>query len=181
MGIKVPEHFRPEMAMAGDWQVLSSQTVDESTQEAPLSIGVKKRKLEGQEDEDEEEAAAGEAAIRRGWGTTTKRYPGRDQTDLDDLLTGSISLKKERTDSGAVRSKAESKDALKQERSCSSQTAENGMLLPSKSEITPGEGRDGAGEFVKDEKDAIPEPGPMDNIPQEPSIPVFKKRKAKAS
>jgi hypothetical protein len=94
MGIAVPDEFRSEMAMAGDWKVISQRPVEEATSEDPLSIGVRKRKYEGQEEEEE----AGEVLARRGWGSTSKRYPGANVADtpnLDALLSGVKSVKKE--------------------------------------------------------------------------------------
>jgi hypothetical protein len=94
MGIAVPDEFRGEMAMAGDWKVISQRPVEEATSEDPLSVGVRKRKYEGQEEEEE----AGEVLARRGWGSTSKRYPGVNDADtpnLDALLSGVKSVKKE--------------------------------------------------------------------------------------
>ena len=101
MGVAVPEDFRREMAMAGDWQTVSESPVNEvvkkdedekgakpSTSDvgpASVSIGVRKRKYEGQEEEEE----AAERVVRKGWGSTTRTYPGGDEdVDLDALLAG---------------------------------------------------------------------------------------------
>ena len=92
MGVAVPEDFRREMAMAGDWQTLSERPIyseglkkeedDEDVKPSNLNIGVRKRKFEGQEEEEE----AGETVVRRGWGSTTRTYPGAGGDDLDTLL-----------------------------------------------------------------------------------------------
>ncbi|KAA6406924.1 MAG: hypothetical protein FRX48_09222 [Lasallia pustulata] len=92
MGVAVPEEFRREMAMAGDWQMLSERPIyseglkkeedDEDVKPNSLNIGVRKRKFEGQEEEEE----AGEMVMRRGWGSTTRTYPGEGEDDLDTLL-----------------------------------------------------------------------------------------------
>ena len=103
MGIAVPNEFRGEMALAGDWQVVSQKTVEsgqETEKGSLLTVGVRKRKFEGQE----EDEGAGETVQRKGWGSTTKRYPSHAHRDLDVLLAGNISAKKE-----------ESLPALKQE------------------------------------------------------------------
>jgi hypothetical protein len=95
MGIAVPDEFRGEMAMAGDWKVISQRPVEETTPEDSLSVGVRKRKYEGQEEEEEE---AGEVLARRGWGSTSKKYPETSDVDtpnLDALLSGAKSVKKE--------------------------------------------------------------------------------------
>lgn len=102
MGVAVPEDFRREMAMAGDWQTLSERPVyddevkkeedlkdtkpsDTDSKEQALNIGVRKRKYEGQDEEEE----AGERVVRRGWGSTTRTYHGSSEDiDLDELLNG---------------------------------------------------------------------------------------------
>lgn len=101
MGVAVPEEFRREMAMAGDWETVSEMPVyeeivkkEEDTKDAKasvlkdgpsqLNIGIRKRKYEGQEEEEE----AGEKVMRKGWGSTTRAYPGsNNDTDLDALLS----------------------------------------------------------------------------------------------
>lgn len=94
MGVAIPEDFRREMAMAGDWQTTSERPVYENDfvkkEEAEdvkpggLNVGVRKRKFEGQEEEEE----AGETVVRRGWGSTIRAYPGPggDEDDLSTLL-----------------------------------------------------------------------------------------------
>jgi len=101
MGVAVPEDFRREMAMAGDWQTLSERPLYEEAKEEEdskdtkpsnteikhrgLNIGVRKRKYEGQDEEEE----AGERVVRKGWGSTTRTYGGSsDDVDLDALLNG---------------------------------------------------------------------------------------------
>ncbi|ERF73491.1 hypothetical protein EPUS_04114 [Endocarpon pusillum Z07020] len=94
MGIAVPDEFRGEMALAGDWQVVSQKPVEsgqETEKGSSLSVGVRKRKFEGQE----EDEGASETIQRKGWGSTTKQYPSHAHRDLDVLLAGNISAKKE--------------------------------------------------------------------------------------
>lgn len=181
MGIQVPEQFRSEMAMAGDWSVVSQKPATELSTEECLSTGVKKRKYEGQEEEEE----AGETVARRGWGSTTRRYPGKDTTDLDDLLSGTIPLKKERPVSPSLEGKTtKADDELKQEdKVASGQDMDNN----SKGTSTKQEGlndTDGAskGLPVKNEVSDEQIDHSIDKIPEDTPIPVFKKkRKAKAS
>lgn len=86
--------------MAGDWQTLSETPIYEefikkeedvkdvkssvaTSDPSRINIGVRKRKFEGQEVEEE----AGERVVRKGWGSTTKAYPGSGgDLDLDALL-----------------------------------------------------------------------------------------------
>ena len=99
MGVAVPEDYRREMAMAGDWQTVSERLVyedvkkEEDTEDvkpalptgdsSKINIGVRKRKFEGQDEEEE----AGEKVVRKGWGSTIRAYPGTNQDpDLDALL-----------------------------------------------------------------------------------------------
>ena len=84
--------------MAGEWSVQSQRIVengreidegiekeeDEDDKKKVLNVGVRKRRHEGQEEEEE----AGEKVVRKGWGSTTKAYPGANgDDDLDALLT----------------------------------------------------------------------------------------------
>jgi hypothetical protein len=93
MEVAIPEKFRREMAMAGDWQTLSERAIYDDVKEDEdrkdfklneLRVGVRKRKYEGQEEEEAEESVA-----RKAWGSTTRTYPiaGDDEeNDLDSLL-----------------------------------------------------------------------------------------------
>lgn len=101
LGVAVPEEYRREMAMAGDWQTSSERfiydevkKVEETQDIKPngLNVGVRKRKHEGQEDEEE----AGETVVRMGWGSASRTYPGaRDgEVDLDELLTSTSAAQK---------------------------------------------------------------------------------------
>ena len=93
--------------MAGDWQTLSETPVykdvkkQEDTKDIKpsvtdgdaisLNVGIRRRKLEGDEEEDED---AGKKAVRKRWGSTTKSYPGASEdVDLDALLSSTKSLK----------------------------------------------------------------------------------------
>jgi hypothetical protein len=98
MGVAVPEEFRKEMAMAGDWQTLKvtrieqSKTEDGDSKEA-VAFGIRKRKFEDQEEE-EAILGIGEAAPskNRAWGSRRKEFPGSTrgagEDDLDALLGG---------------------------------------------------------------------------------------------
>ncbi|KIX93060.1 uncharacterized protein Z520_11333 [Fonsecaea multimorphosa CBS 102226] len=183
MGIKVPEDFRSEMAMAGDWQVVSQQTIDETPSEAPLSKGVKKRKYEGQDEEEEEKKEAGEAVVRRGWGAATKRYPGHDKADLDDLLSSSISVKKENSGSSGAQFEKQEKDSLQQGNNLvlNQDGRQGGDCTSVKVESAPGNRSHEDDPVLKEEPGSSQPPMSMDQIPEDIPIPVFKKRKAKIS
>lgn len=100
MGVAVPEEYRREMALAGDWETISERRITpaepgKDDPEAKLNIGVRKRKLENEEDEEEAQMVA--QARHRGWGNTTRDYPGAaggDDDDLDALLMNTTTVKK---------------------------------------------------------------------------------------
>ena len=95
LGIEVPDDYRAEMAMAGAWKAVPqtrNQEIDPAAD--TLSIGVRKRKLDEEEQEDLE--AGNEPTARRVWGKSTRTYPGDETENLDDLLSGSITLKKDK-------------------------------------------------------------------------------------
>ncbi|KAL9108871.1 MAG: hypothetical protein Q9227_006402 [Pyrenula ochraceoflavens] len=91
MGISIPDEFRADMAMAGDWKTVSVAPVsnEEENKESvkPLSIGVRKRK----NDDDVEDGGENGAQPERVWGSTTRTYPDKDSkidADIDTLLAG---------------------------------------------------------------------------------------------
>ena len=102
LGVAVPEDFRKEMAMVGDWQTTSERliydTVSKEGQDnedfklGALGFGVRKRKHK----EQEEEEGANETVAPRGWGSTVRTYPGGPvDEDLDALLQNTKLLKRE--------------------------------------------------------------------------------------
>ncbi len=93
MGIQVPDTYRGELAQASTWSVVSKPKA-QAIQEESLSKGVRKRKLE----EEEEAEQAIKPPVQRAWGTCTRNYPSEDSTDLDALLSGHIPLKKEESE-----------------------------------------------------------------------------------
>ncbi|PGH18586.1 hypothetical protein AJ79_00365 [Helicocarpus griseus UAMH5409] len=196
MGVAIPEEFRGEMALAGDWKVVAEKPVGEGAGSgsgsgsgegdgtAGLNVGVRKRKFAGQEEEEE----AGKMVVRKGWGSTTRRYPGAgggDEEDLDALLERTRELKRRRGE-GEVRTpdvKEEFKNeadgdgiAVKKE----SPGPEGGEALPVKKEeegglTATGVKEEGDGEGVSK---SIPE-APKDALEEPVPAVVFKKRKPK--
>ena len=169
MGVAVPEDFRREMAMAGDWQTTSERVVydneflkkDEDSEDVKLgglNVGVRKRKFEGQEEEEE----AGETVVRKGWGSKIRTYPGEgdDKGDLDALL--------KRT----TRAKGEG-EALQ---SNESQPSLNAPTIKKEESA-------GSGEVSGISNQATVVEAPQETLKQEGDPPdsgvVFKKRKAK--
>ncbi|KAI9730583.1 MAG: hypothetical protein M1834_005826 [Cirrosporium novae-zelandiae] len=108
MGVAIPDEYRGEMAMAGDWKTLSSRVIQERIKGeedgdikldgSGLSTGVRKRKCE----EDEEEEAEVKV-VRKGWGSAMKTYPADgDGEDLDALLAKTIAKKVVKQESDVV-------------------------------------------------------------------------------
>lgn len=100
MGVAVPEEYRREMALAGDWETISVRRITPAESgkddaENKLNIGVRKRKLENEEDEEEAQMVA--QPRHKGWGNTTRDYPGAgggEDDDLDALLMNTTAVKK---------------------------------------------------------------------------------------
>jgi hypothetical protein len=83
MGVSIPDEFRPDMAMAGDWQVTSERVLeaDGETKSDAKALGVKRERVE--EDDD---AEAAEIKKKR-WGSKFRTHPAvEDDADLDALL-----------------------------------------------------------------------------------------------
>lgn len=75
MGIAIPQAFRADMAMAGEWQTTSVRKIgaEEDVKPDPvaMSVGNRKRRLEGDE---EDEEATGTTMKRKGWGKDLREY-----------------------------------------------------------------------------------------------------------
>ncbi|KAF7879070.1 hypothetical protein EAF04_000270 [Stromatinia cepivora] len=98
LGVSVPDEFRSDLAMPGEWQVTSERIIDDGNGEKKpdaFALGVRKREAE---DEDEE-------AKKKRWGTAIRTYPTENNDDdLDALLNNTgkgkgLDLKAE-TDNG---------------------------------------------------------------------------------
>jgi len=155
MGIAVPDEYLGDMALAGQWKVVSQRAIEEPHPEEPLSIGVRKRKHEGKEEEEEEEA--GETVVRRSWGVATKAYPTDAKSDLDALLASDLIKKSDDTVPKEEAPDTTDSQAPKQE--------------------TLGDFDEAS---VKAEKTEVNPVQLLSRIPEEPVAPVFKKRMSKA-
>ncbi|KAF2460728.1 hypothetical protein BDY21DRAFT_376612 [Lineolata rhizophorae] len=124
MGVAIPEEFRRDMAMAGEWTVVSEKPVasakakgEESENPEGKAVGVRKRKVQD-EDEEAVEGASGEKRPRKVWGSTLREYPGskgKEDVDIEALLgVASVKreeVKKEEEEEGG---QGESKEEIKQ-------------------------------------------------------------------
>ena len=172
--------------MAGDWQTTSERLIYENdfvkkeeaedVKPGALSLGVRKRKLEGQDEEEE----AGETVVRKGWGSTIRAYPGAggDEEDLDALLKNTKRVLKEDEDpqtlASAQSSKPEHADSHAQ-----AKEGKPGLDLPTiKREESAGSC--GVPDTILNEKAVVE--APSEPFKQEEETPdfggVFKKRKA---
>jgi hypothetical protein len=94
MGVALPDQARGDLAIAGDWKVVS-KVVGEVNEDgefkaSALNKGIRKRKLD---EEEEEQKAAGEMNTKRkGWGHVYKSFPGSKGGGDDDVE--SLLLKK---------------------------------------------------------------------------------------
>ena len=186
MGVAIPEDFRREMAMAGDWQTLSERPVypdgfkkeedGEDVKPNNLNIGVRKRKFEGEEEEQE----AGEVVVKRGWGSTTRTYPGEGEDDLDALI-GQTNLVRRR-DAGQQnlgRGKVGEPSTV-QPGEVASAREEAIEPLPEVPSIKKEESTEGGGALVTAPEHGVIEP-PVIKTEDDPIVAgiVFKKRKPK--
>lgn len=121
LGVAVPQEYRKDLSIAGEWSTVSETPIyhqkvkdevkDEDDEDKPTisSFGVRKRKLDDEED-------SAEAVQRSNWGSTMKAYPGakKEEVDFDALLDTSLtsknSVKSEQADATAT-------DLLKKEES----------------------------------------------------------------
>lgn len=111
MGVAIPEEYRKDMAIAGDWQTLSGTRANKSKNERKdaLSHGVRKRKQEDVENE-EEESAVLDQPHQPSWGSRFKSYTSNDDKSLDigSLMQVPLVKKQEEDDIKPVIKKEES-------------------------------------------------------------------------
>lgn len=118
MGVAVPEDFRGEMAIPGDWTVTSTRVIqsagdggaNDEKKADKVATGVRKRD-EKEEDKEEEEAVKGLFKKPRRWGRDSRKMPEGEDEELDALLSGTVKLKK--AEEGDV--KSEHQDEVKAE------------------------------------------------------------------
>jgi hypothetical protein len=174
MGISIPDGFRPDLAMAGEWQVTSERIIDLEEQKKPeaVALGVRKRAVE--QDEDEEEGAGDK---KRRWGATYKTHPAQaDDEDLDALLNNVT-----RKDKGPVlKAEEDSKEYIKKEPETDGTAEIQAPDIPVSEEQTGIKKEPCIGEVtlpatIPQFDDGVKKEGEEENGPGV----VFKKRKAK--
>ena len=193
MGIQVPEGFRGEMAMAGNWQTIRQTSSENQSAQESLSTGIRKRKLEDEEAQDEMLA---EPHSKRIWGKTTRRYPGEEDSGLDALLSTKIPLKQETQVIKAEGVKTEVVD-YEEDVKATNLSIEVGDEGPQSegTQFTSSTFEKTASERPREEPARLPSEGGspvtkvetvdtgnsrhLSDVPEADSAPVFKKRKAK--
>lgn len=172
MGVAVPEEYRGDMALAGEWQTLSETKVNtEGLEGAAKSIGVRKRKHDGNDEEEDEHMP--EPVARQGWGSRMKTYPGAqdEDEDLDALLASTKELKKTKQSAPTI-AKEEPEE---QEQDLTSVIKTEDEAPDSKST-----GTDEAAQIKIEVPGEGSAPAADEKPPAEEGTgPVFKKRKAK--
>ncbi|KAI5287510.1 hypothetical protein KEM52_001559 [Ascosphaera acerosa] len=117
LGVAIPDEFRKEMALVGDWTRVSEKEVGSAAAgtsstsaaaaAARLSVGVRKRKSGAgadQDDDDEEEEGEEKngqpvSTRKQAWGQRRRGLPLDDEDDLDSLLAQTSSLAKPKVES----------------------------------------------------------------------------------
>lgn len=192
MGVAVPDEFRGEMALAGEWQTVAVKSLasdapsaykDANLSEsgALLNVGVRnKRKAEEEIEEEEalEALSKGErkAPRRAGWGNSFKAYPGAKGgdpgDDIEALLSGAKKVKTEEgkteedADEPVKKEESAEDDGVKKEEGDEDVKADPVATEPKLSDIPP----------VKTEEDA---PEAKEDTGAGGGGVVFKKRKGK--
>lgn len=183
MGVSIPDEFRGDMSMAGDWQTTSVRVIEPKNGDGAkgekgkegVGIGVRKRKLEGRDDdEDGGHGHEPERFVSKTWGQRMREYPGAqgDDEDLDTLLESTKNVKKAKP-SGSDEGETETGGPKEETNALDPTQDKNGddsadvVINPEETSQVKEEGPSDAASAVKGE-------------PEEPeSGVVFKKRKPK--
>ncbi|PKY05252.1 hypothetical protein P168DRAFT_318277 [Aspergillus campestris IBT 28561] len=174
MGVAIPDEYRGDMSLAGDWQTVSTRVIREEGEGEDGGVrGVRKRKMQEVDEEEEEAKREAEKFVSRPWGSRTRVYPGAvggEDTDLDALLESTRDIKKGRT-SGVDDGHGDNGDGDSGRGEKDTATAPDGA----------------AAQPVKQVKEEAEEEEPESKVAAEPAKPaddaaggvVFKKRKPK--
>ncbi|EHL03136.1 C2H2 and C2HC zinc finger [Glarea lozoyensis ATCC 20868] len=112
LGVSIPDEFRPDMAMAGEWQVTSERVLepDSETKVEAKAMGVKR---ERGEEEDDPEAAE---LKKKRWGSKFRAHPTEeDNADLDTLLIQATARSREPAIKPEVKTEDEKLEHIKSE------------------------------------------------------------------
>lgn len=120
MGIAIPEEYRAEMAMAGDWHVVSetqpgpANVIKTELKESKIGPLTKRKSANEKEDDSEPDYSH---IDKNKWGSTIKQYPGWSEDENIDLIsrTGLSSTNEQSP------VKSEVKDELEEDQSANAQ------------------------------------------------------------
>ncbi|KAH8172436.1 u1 zinc finger domain-containing protein [Sarocladium implicatum] len=180
MGVQMPDTFRPEMAMPGEWTVTNTRVIETKTEEEETkakATGVRKREIT-EEDKEEEDAVRGLYKKPKRWGRDSKITSQAGDADLDALLSGTLNTAKQEEDADAGVKKEEELEPQVKKEEDDGEAVPDSSVTPAGIKPEPEEAGYGLDEPVKQEADAA-----NDSKPTEAEAPVggvvFKKRKAK--
>lgn len=174
LGVAMPDDFRPEMAMAGEWTVTNTRVIKDTSAAKDGDInsevratGVRKREVT-EDEKEHEDAVRGLFKKPRKWGRDSRATRQEEDADLDALLNGSMLTKSEPKDESPIKDEPEptgAEETIKQE----------GDVVKEEPDTEPS----GISDPVKTE-----ELGPLPPVKTEdedagPAPVIFKKRKAK--
>ena len=178
--------------MAGEWQPIHPTSVVNQCAQESLSTGIRKRKLDDEEEQDDMPA---EPRSRRVWGKTTRCYPGEKDDDLDALLSAGIPLKHEvrvmenegvkdevdnhEDDAKAPDHSTEGGDEEPQSEGAQLTNSITETASERAKEEPPQRATKEASPLQKAETVDAEDSRPLRDIPEADPAPVFKKRKAK--
>lgn len=117
MGVQMPDTFRPEMAMPGEWTVTNTRVIETKTEDektAAKATGVRKRE-QTEEHKEEEDAVRGLFKKPKRWGRDSKVASGTGDEDLDTLLSGSLPVAKAEEAADPVKEEESADKAVKEE------------------------------------------------------------------
>ncbi|KAK0388850.1 hypothetical protein NLU13_5093 [Sarocladium strictum] len=178
MGVQMPETFRPEMAMPGEWTVTNTRVIETKSEQEKTeakATGVRKREVT-EEDKEEEDAVQSLFKKPRRWGRDSKAAQQGGDEDLDALLSGNLDTAKvEQDGEGQVKTEESQHPDVKEEDDPVKPEPDD-----SKSGIKPepDEAGHGIDEVVKKEEDTTDASKPTEGESSEGAV-VFKKRKPK--
>ncbi|KAL4881992.1 hypothetical protein BJY04DRAFT_187809 [Aspergillus karnatakaensis] len=177
MGVAIPDQYRSDLALAGEWQTVSEKVLTPDEEAAQSKLGVRKRKHDVDEEEEEAKREA-ERFVSKGWGSATRRYPGakyeEDLEDLDALLASTKDVKKAKV-SGAEGEKEKEKQQ--------GQDQDTAVEKDTRPGFEPVKGESEPETQTKEEEPSEEQSVPAAIEPEEPAAGagvVFKKRKPKA-
>lgn len=197
LGVSIPQQFRGELAMAGEWTVTSTTVVEEkpaTDNPDAMAKGVYKRERT-EEEVEREEALRGLFKKPKRWGRDPKTAIGEGNEDLDALLGGGLVVKRKEEEEEEEEEAQEAKEEeqvkeegpeeiVKTEPEAVDVKQEEDALPPIKEEPSNGDAPIPADiPTVPDENPDVPsiKPEDGDGAPAEAEAPavVFKKRKPK--